>query len=227
MSREAAAAASASLSAEGPSTSVAVASGTSVAEVEAAVGVAKQAADSWVVEVPGLGAALRRLLKCGTPFVNDLSDSLFLTSERVVDGEVISVNPAEPQEVATAKSFSVRLIKQAAAEERFVFGVVMEPDTVDSQGDKTSADEIRKAAHGFMQNYRNLGKQHDEIVTGKLEILESYVAPVQFGEGESLVKAGSWCMAIRVVSDDLWESVKKGEFTGFSIGGRATRTRPD
>jgi hypothetical protein len=33
-------------------------------------------------------------------------------------------------------------------------------------------------------------------------------------------------MGIRVVDDDLWGGIKKGDFTGFSIGGQAYR-RPE
>jgi len=117
-----------------------------------------------------------------------------------------------------------RILKDTG-EERFVFGVVLEPDVVDAQNDTYSAEEVRKAAHRWMeQNNAQLGKQHAEIVTGKLKVLESYVAPVDFAVGEQTVKKGAWVMAIRVVDDDMWAAVKKGEFTGFSIGGSAIRT---
>lgn len=120
----------------------------------------------------------------------------------------------------------VRLLRKAEGEERYVFGIVLEPDVIDSQNDIYSAAEVRKAAHRFMEMHAQLGQQHETIVTGKLKILESYVAPVDFGTGAELVKAGTWLLAIRVVDDGLWEMVKAGSFTGFSIGGSAIRS-PD
>ncbi len=131
---------------------------------------------------------------------------------------------------ATARERTVqKLLRKDAAEpapeERFVLGVVLEPDVVDSQGDTYSADEVRKAAHRWMENYAQLGKQHSELVTGKLKILESFVAPIDFSIGEEVVKAGTWMLAIRVADDDLWTAVKSGSFTGFSIGGTAMRKR--
>lgn len=125
--------------------------------------------------------------------------------------------------VTTTKAHDVRLLRKAEAEERFVFGIVLEPDVVDSQNDTYSADEVRKSAHRFMEHHAQLGQQHATIVTGKLKILESYIAPVDFGEGAEVVKKGTWLLAIRVVDDGLWEMVKAGSFTGFSIGGTAIR----
>jgi DNA adenine methylase len=38
------------------------------------------------------------------------------------------------------------------------------------------------------------------------------------------VSKGTWLMAVRVLDDGLWEQVKTGGITGFSIGGSAVRT---
>lgn len=108
-------------------------------------------------------------------------------------------------------------------EERTILGIVMEPNEVDSQNDKVSVEEIRQAAHKFMEDFGNLGKQHGEIVNGKLVLLETYIAPVSFDVEGQHVKKGSWLFLERVVDDELWTAVKKGEFTGFSIGGSAVR----
>lgn len=138
-----------------------------------------------------------------------------------LDPEAAHVEPAPPPSIE--KSHTVRMIRKADAEERFVFGIVLEPDVIDSQNDTYSAEEVRKAAHGFMEKHAQLGQQHSAIVTGKLKILESYVAPVDFSIGEEAVKAGTWMLAIRVVDDGLWSMMKAGSFTGFSIGGTAIR----
>lgn len=155
------------------------------------------------------------------------------TRPGVIYGSPLPLDPDAPHVaplVSATKSHAVRLLRKAeaepAAEERFVFGVVLEPDVVDSQSDTYSAAEVRKAAHRFMEEHAQLGQQHSAIVTGKLKILESYVAPVDFAVGTETVKAGTWLLAIRVVDDGLWTAVKAGSFTGFSIGGTAIR-QPD
>ena len=54
-------------------------------------------------------------------------------------------------------------------------------------------------------------------------MLESYLAPTDFTIGELAVRKGTWLLAVRVLSDELWERVKSGDLTGFSIGGSARR----
>lgn len=189
---------------------------------------------SWVIEIPTV-AALEELASTATVFRSPLAPGhLFATSEPVVDDrefvEVVSKRVPPPpartkqsaEDVVVAKALShIRIHK--TAEERYVMGIVLEPDTVDSQNDFYSKEEVRNAAHRFMQEYRQLGKQHTEIVTGKLIILESWVAPTAFDLGDESVKEGTWLMGIRVADDAMWEDTKKGDFTGFSIGGSAYR----
>lgn len=145
--------------------------------------------------------------------------------------------PASPQIelVAPAPSDSLTLSRvvykndQGAlgpVEERYILGVVLEPDTVDSQGDMISAAEIRQAAHKYMQNFGNVGLQHQVYVNDKIKILESYVAPVEFTIGEQVVKAGTWLMGFRVIDDSIWAAVKAGVLGGLSIGGKAFRRDP-
>lgn len=150
--------------------------------------------------------------------------SLFVTNvpARKTAQHVVPFAPVE-----TAKR-SVRLLAKAdgdavAEEERFVLGVVLEPDVIDSQQDTYDAATIRAAAHGFMQFYRNVGLQHTAYVTGKIEILESYLAPVDMVIDGQTVKAGTWLMGLRFVDPKLWAQVKSGELTGLSIGGTAIR----
>lgn len=108
-------------------------------------------------------------------------------------------------------------------EERFVLGIVLVPEEVDSQGDIYSASEIRTAAHRFMEQFQNVGLMHRDLVNEKVKILESFIAPADFGIGSQSVKKGTWIMAVRVLDDRLWGAVKDGDLTGFSIGGSAVR----
>lgn len=110
----------------------------------------------------------------------------------------------------------VRLIKQDT-HEQIVYGVVYEPDVVDAHGDYMSAQDIEKAAHVFLKEFRNIDKQHD--FTSKVgEVIESYIAPADFELGGQTVTKGTWMMAVEV-TDDVWTGIQKGEFTGFSLAG--------
>ncbi len=106
---------------------------------------------------------------------------------------------------------------------RMAMGVVLEPDEVDAQNDTISAETIRKAAHGFMAHYQNMGLQHKMLANDKVQLLESYIAPVDMEVNGDRIKAGSWVMATKYNDDELWAAVKAGGFTGYSIGGFAKR----
>lgn len=115
---------------------------------------------------------------------------------------------------------------KAKTDERFVYGIVLEPETVDAQQDIYSAEEIRGAAHAFMEKFRTIGLMHKGAINDKVKILESFIAPGDFEVDGAPVKAGTWVMAVKVTDDELWKAVKGGDITGFSIGGSAIR-KPD
>lgn len=150
---------------------------------------------------------------------------VFVTNAEIVDRtsvEWVQLSRAEELvKFAFSKGREIKIAK--ATEERIVFGIVLEPDGVDAQEDTISKNEIRQAAHKFMEDFGNLGLQHNEIVNGRLKLLETFIAPVDFKVAGQLVKEGSWLMKERVVDDELWAAIKAGEITGFSIGGSAIR----
>ncbi len=119
---------------------------------------------------------------------------------------------------------TIPLIKGAdPGDEQFVLGVVLEPDIVDAQGDTYSTDEVRQAAHRFLEDFGGLGVMHRYRVNGQVKILESYLAPSDVELGGVGVRKGTWLLAVRILSDELWTQVKSGQLTGFSIGGSARR----
>lgn len=129
------------------------------------------------------------------------------------------------QNVQVGKSMAVRLTKaDSTEEERFVLGVVLEPEVEDTQKDIYSAEEIRKSAHNYMLKHQHIGLQHNGVIDDRIKILESYLAPCDFMLEEQKITKGTWLLGARVLDDQLWESVKKGELTGWSIGGDAVRT---
>ncbi|SCN16325.1 Uncharacterized protein BC141101_01507 [Bacillus toyonensis] len=113
-------------------------------------------------------------------------------------------------------------ILKTEEEKQLVTGVVYEPDVEDSHGDKMTAEEIEKAAYTFMENYQHIDKQHDEIA-GKGTVVENWIAKSDMTVGEQEVQAGTWLMTVRVDDADTWEEIKKGEVTGFSMGGFGER----
>jgi len=132
--------------------------------------------------------------------------------------------PLDPSVDALVFDKTTRLVKGIDPnDERYVLGIVLEPEVVDAQGDIYSADEIRVAAHRFMEEFGGLGLMHRMRVNDQVKVLESYLAPTDFSIGDITVRKGTWMFAVRVLSDELWERVKSGELTGFSIGGSARR----
>ena len=81
---------------------------------------------------------------------------------------------------------------------RLVEGVVYAPDEIDAQGEYAAADEIQKAAHRYLARARRVKEMHrlDVSSRGAVEIVESFIAPVEFrlANGE-LVKPGAWTAA--------------------------------
>lgn len=123
-------------------------------------------------------------------------------------------------------SATCRIIK---AEETPTFtlirGAVLIPDSPDHQGDVVSADEVKYAAHRYMEGTQQAGLMHKVMVAKRhVHLVESYVSQSDMTiSGESIPK-GSWVVAFRVYDTTLRESIAKGEIAGFSIGGRGRRT---
>lgn len=107
-------------------------------------------------------------------------------------------------------------------EKRIVTGIVYEPDVLDAHEEFMTAEEIEKSAHQFLKDYRNIDKQHD-FVAGQAEVVESWIAKEVGKLGEQDIKKGSWLMSVHVPDDDTWGEIKKGELTGFSMGGVGER----
>lgn len=138
-----------------------------------------------------------------------------------------AVAKSEPEETSEVfeeitKNQYVPLAK-AIKDQQIIVGIALQPDVVDAHGDIMSAEVIRKAAHQFLSSYNKtvkLGVQHKDFKP-KFELLESYLAPITFVLGEKTVKEGSWIVVVKVLDATIWSKIKKGEITGFSIGGKA------
>lgn len=117
----------------------------------------------------------------------------------------------------THKAF-VSFTKGENEAKRILYGVVYAPDEVDAQGDFMDAEVLEKVAHDFLINHRKIDHEHD-FMEGAGVVVESYIAPTDYGEGENKVKKGSWVLAVKA-SVELWDEFNKGNITGFSLAGR-------
>jgi DNA adenine methylase len=109
----------------------------------------------------------------------------------------------------------------ADEDEHIVAGIVYEPDTIDAQGDEASEEEIRKAAYRFMEDGVEFKVNHKGKPV-EVTVLESYIAPQDLLIAKQKVKKGSWVLITRVVDDDIWQDIKDGKLTGYSMAGTAT-----
>jgi len=115
-------------------------------------------------------------------------------------------------------------IAKIDTDRQIVTGIVLEPGEVDAQNDTVSDEVIERASINFLSRYNSetqLGLMHKAFGDIGLQLAASWVALTNQTLGKKKVKRGSWLMSMKVIDSKLWERVKKGEFTGFSIGGVA------
>ncbi len=183
--------------------------------------------------------------------IGDITGIEITPPEDMLEKRVTGMQPATPQDIdeeltklneKIAKR-GLALVPDSAEEvllkalndededvvERTVFSVVLEPndgeDGVplegDTQGDIYSTEAIRKTAHGWMLKGGRIGLLHNLDITDHVAVLETYIAPVDFELNGYKVRKGSWLLKLKILSDVLWEKVKKGLLNAFSVGGTA------
>lgn len=55
-----------------------------------------------------------------------------------------------------------------------------------------------------MEEYQNVGLMHQDLVNGRVKILESYLAPTSFQLDGAQIRQGTWLLAVRVFDDEAW-----------------------
>jgi hypothetical protein len=129
-----------------------------------------------------------------------------------------------------------RVVKNDTARQ-IAYSVVLEPCTAettrDTQGDWYTAEDIEKAAHGFLEAVAkgDGGADYMHEADGQGELIgypvESFIAPVDFAWGDGdraeIVKAGSWVLGVRYPDPAVWDSIVKGELGGLSVWGNGVR----
>lgn len=103
-------------------------------------------------------------------------------------------------------------------DQQIVYGEVLVPDSVDAHGDTVTAEEIEKAAHKYALTPMVIGNSH--VKKAKARPVETFVYNPEMLKK---VTPGSWIMAVKVEDEEMWQAVKDGKFTGFSIGALCKR----
>lgn len=99
--------------------------------------------------------------------------------------------------------------------ERIVSGPVLVPGEPDLDGDIVTVEEVERAAYKFLEDYQNIDIMHN--FRNVARPVESYILREDtVMEGVHLPR-GTWMLSARIYDDSVWEGVRKGEYTGFSI----------
>ena len=106
------------------------------------------------------------------------------------------------------------------ADSHYVTGIVYEPMTEDTDGNYMTEEEIEKAAHWYMKNAGDADIQHCFEKAEGVEVVESFIAKSDMEIEGQQIKKGTWIMTMEVSDDTVWDSIEKGEITGFSMGGK-------
>ena len=119
--------------------------------------------------------------------------------------------------------------KITKADEHLIFGwasVAVDADgisIVDSAGDIIPITELEQAAYRFVEFHGTGGEMHAKI--GVARLVESVVFTA-----DKLAVLGltgkiplGWWIGFRVTDEAVWQKIKAGVYTMFSIGGHATR----
>jgi hypothetical protein len=135
------------------------------------------------------------------------------------------------------EELKVKILK-ADPENRTIFGFacinkIGEELVEDLQADLFPTHELEKTAHNFALDARVQGEMHVRKGVGRM--IENFVVTYEKMQAISdhltkmgipnILKTGceGWFVGFKVDDNGVWESVKKGEYPAFSIGGTGKR----
>ena len=148
-------------------------------------------------------------------------------SELIKTGDNLLAHPRESPNDVQKKRFQ---IAKADDERKQAFGwanVSIRSDgevIEDWQKDIVEPEELENAAYNFVELYREGGEMHER--GGVAVLIESAVFTEEkmkaMGIPEGTLPVG-WWIGFKVLDDDVWEKVKDGTYSMFSIEGEAER----
>jgi len=111
---------------------------------------------------------------------------------------------------------TVPIIKADKARQ-IVYGIVLQADSIDTQGEFMKADEIESTAHAYIQKSRVIGLGHTKVADA--ELIESVI----LHKGDSFygnkIEKTSWAIGVFIKDAAIWKQVEDGKINAFSVGG--------
>jgi hypothetical protein len=125
-------------------------------------------------------------------------------------------NKSEPG--PCSKALNVEIAKVA---DNVVYGIVLRADTEDLQGDVMSKEDIAKACHDYMEDYRAINVGHKDDVDACP--VECWIAKEPGVLGKRKYGAGDWLMGTKINDPETLAKVNTGLLKSYSIEGEGVR----
>jgi hypothetical protein len=111
-------------------------------------------------------------------------------------------------------------IAKSDVKNQIVYGVVYEPNDIDTDGETMDVKAVQQACWSFMSKKDAflIDIQHNLEKSG-CYVVENFIAR----EGDPDFKVGSWVMGVKC-PDDVWKQVLAGELNGFSLYGQTLKS---
>ena len=118
---------------------------------------------------------------------------------------------------------SNKLIMKAIDEvQQIAFDIIAEPNKLDAHGEWYSAETLVKACDNFNTNLKSgnvtPNLYHVQAESEKLQILKTFIVPVDCMIGEQEVVEGTWVSEMKYLDKSLWDMKVSGEILGVSVG---------
>lgn len=128
---------------------------------------------------------------------------------RIIEDYIVKSNL--PNEVLITKTDKINKI---------VFGVVYEPEDIDTDGETISKEHVAKMAWNFISSglYDKIDINHSFKESGS-KVVESFVAR----KGDLDFPEDAWVLGVQT-SDAAWEQILAGELNGFSLAGPSSKS---
>lgn len=95
---------------------------------------------------------------------------------------------------------------------------------VDYQDDAIDPEDLETAAYNYVADFGTAGEMHQRGGVGR--VIESMMFTKEkataLGIPEGILPQG-WWIGFHITDDEVWEKIKSGEYSMFSIEGTATR----
>lgn len=146
--------------------------------------------------------------------------------ERAISAILETVTEMEKADMSEDVTKTADILK-VDTERRIVWGwasvCTMKGDLVtDRQGDRIAPSQMEKMADRFMRSARAAKAMHYGDDVG--EVIHSFPMTKELADAFGIQSdREGWITGTYIKSDEEWDKVRKGEYKGLSIGGRARR----